>query len=809
MDWYSEGLEFTEDMEGVLSNLTGSFVDSRFAVIDNNDAIELDTIYLDFVFRYALDQPSWESIDCDGRTTLICCQNYGESSTIYTYINGSFKAFRFTECVASTNNPLYYIQKGALLRFHPESNTISTVFSDSITLDKYRITDVHEYGDITVLSMYMSEHLPLERLLLIRNGQIINEYENLIANQFCISKGKSFRQIGYEIIVDDLKDFSEISRIMILPEDIWCICGTDNDSNINLVKYENMKSNEDNSLTYDVRFARISAPDFHLDIFKEAKLHVKDGLLPSNSLDFKKTRIMFLEYSNNPFRPFLLNSCNIKKDGVKQIYTLIADVSRFDVQIAPLEGDEYIIYANGNDEKDKKTMKPVMKVIDSNAGKTVKKYSDKTEGQMYGVEGYSISQYIHAFTLNNGRNVIAQFDKWYDHKVLSTDRYTGQKYPDKNGIDGVILTKIGDKVRIGLIDKESEMSRVITYYSDFDHTLGNPGKQHRLNVPIEILNDGFKYPAIHGNSIDLEDYSFNDILYKKAFITDNVRKKENEWSVDEPIPLMILSGAIRESDQNFPRPYRPHMPHSCKFYEIGVILCTLQLGQISNEVMASIRIVIDPENDDILSEFTYKYIELYYHDGQYAVSQMAEYGGNEISHLFRAELFAKDLKTAFIDNIVGKEESSNNTLDNDSIAITNGFTAVVKEGNDYIHMSTSNERTKIPVDDYPIGLFFDGELSISIVQNNDNQRLNKLIISKKNMVKSITVKECTSLKLLSENNGVKTFQIQNYNKDNLTVPDNINESEITEAKHDVNSNHFKVGNGTLYQHQGVYGFMKN
>lgn len=804
LDWFSEDLKFKDDVDDDVIYLTGDYFNSRFAIIDNEDVLELDSISLDHMFLQALKNPVWKKIEYEGKTTYIYFCPYGNTNAIYTCFNGEFKAKYFTNRIRSTKNPLFYVDGHKVLRYDPSTNSFHTVCELQEISANYSPTGIQEYGDIIAISVYGDG----DHLYLVKDSRIIHEYTGIIDNQFCICEGRTFRQLDYEIIVDSIEDFGELGRIKILPEDQWCICGKDSEGNFGLIRYEHMSANEDNSISYDVRFARISTQDYKLDVFKEAKLHVECGIPPSHSLDFRKTRVVYIEYSDNPFRPCCVNSCNIKKDGIKQIYTLIADNSRFNLQIAPLEGDDYIIYADGNDEKNKKSMKPVMKVIDSSAGTTVKKYSDKTEGQLYGVEGFNISNMVGAFTLNNGRNVIAQFDRGSDHTVLSTDRYTGQKFPDKNGIHGVILSRTDRDVKIGLIEGEPQRTYEIKQFAEYDHTLKCTSPVESLNVPILSLGDSLRYPRVSGNSLELIDYSYEGTIFRKAVVTENVRIRENEWRLYEPIPLIIITGKAKEIDPSFPRPYKVQIRQPCKYYSVSVILCTLQLGMISNEVMAEIEIVLDPEQDYVLSENVYEDIELYYSDGKYAISQLTEYEENEITHLFRARIIDNgQIKT--IDNIVGRPDFSYSGLHNDSMVINQGFSAIVKEDKKVFHISTSGIKTPIDMDDYPIGLYLDEDLSVSIIQSTDVTDSDTLLIYKFGKLKKIEIKNCRSIRLLNNKCGQYIFAISNDAGKILTIPKDIENSHIGDAGQPVRSNHFKVGNGTVYQHQGVYGFMKN
>ena len=173
--------------------------------------------------------------------------------------------------------------------------------------------------------------------------------------QAIYADGKVFIHKGTRIEIYDSKSLELIKSFNSMDAERWIISGTDRDGTVSLVRLEDMVSDIGNGTNARVKFARLKAPEFKLDVFEGSSLQINNEWNLKFRMDVKDNILFCYHRDANRLKPVTLYRYILQSGALKESFTLNSNEGLFSSKVCPLRDGRVAIISMDNleDSKDK------------------------------------------------------------------------------------------------------------------------------------------------------------------------------------------------------------------------------------------------------------------------------------------------------------------------------------------------------------------------------------------------------------------------------------------------------------------------
>ncbi len=254
------------------------------------------------------------------------------------------------------------------------------------------------------------------------------------------AKGRLFVYKGRTIEVYDLQSMERVRSILALDIDRWMYCGTDTKGVISLVRLEDVESVSGKGSSAKIQFARLKAPEFKLDVFKDSCIELDMVWNLKFSLAVRDTIIFFYRRDGNRVKPITLNRYTFKSGQMKRSASRRVDESKFNARICELSRGRIAI-TSMDDREDNPNADPriTVRIMDCNTGR-----SELCDISKKGGSGHlDVSGIGDSFVLKEDcrEHVVVQFISSKTPLVCSRDAESRIQYPSEGGyVEGTVVS---------------------------------------------------------------------------------------------------------------------------------------------------------------------------------------------------------------------------------------------------------------------------------------------------------------------------------------------------------------------------------
>jgi hypothetical protein len=518
-------------------------------------------------------------------------------------------------------------------------------------------------------------------------------------------------------------DGSNVQRKKIINFGGWRSTGKFSNQYFSLIKFE--VSN--NQKTINVKFARLIPENGHVDVFEKACFDFNSDEWWRTDIDVKNLSVITREWNK-------IRSRTIKKDELKIVKTIIPSVDLTLSNMTSLGGKRYIISTTEDiedDEDSESWYEPRIRVMESEKGIKRKYKFNQTEGQMQGLAGYEIDSRSKAFSLDNGRFIVAEMFSQGKGVILSWDTSKGTRYPAKKSpsIYGRLLAKNDENsVFVSLAsgdivhnvttynEKMKEISKEKTIFSWRQSSSDSKSEELNPNVLLEkfsciselVNDDQAEYIEVVKNVAPSQEFKNGTVV----ILPIRVNSKSE---VPPPLPHIYTFGRIFDY---YARDFDNQNP---LWMNIQAIICTYSYGRLIDPIEINLDLVAlnDPDCKHLpLSAL--RHLSLCRVGDKYIIQQPIRQNLSDVSDdmMYKTRIIGNEIDFE-IENITGWQIKGSDTEKLFSLFIDNeSFSYVTIKGGDVLFVTNKNgkETTKKICNEgeyRPVALYSDESVSIS------------------------------------------------------------------------------------------------
>jgi hypothetical protein len=540
-----------------------------------------------------------------------------------------------------------------------------------------------------------------------------------------------------DICVSEL-DGSNVQRKKIINFGGWRSTGKSSNQCFSLIKFEV----SDNQKTVNVKFARLTPENGHVDVFEKACFDFNSHEWWHTDIDVKNLSVITREWNK-------ICSRTIKKEELKIVKAIIPSVDLTLSNMTSLGNERYVLSTTEDIEDSENTenpedmekenpenstnlwYQPRLRVMDSDDGSKITYKFDQT-GQMYGLPGYQIDSKSKAFSIDGGKFIVSEMFSGSKCRISSWEISDGKRYPADKAppIFGRLLTKVDENTVLVALESDGIVYNVATYNK----------KMTKISEEKTIFS--WDQSSSDSRSKELNP---NVLLEKFSCISGLVNENQPEYIeiVKNVVPFQQFKNGtvvilpIRVYSKSEIPPSLPHIYTFDRIFDcysgnlsnqnplvwmnIQAIICTYSYGRLIDPIEINLDLVArnDPECKH-LPHSALRHLSLYRVGGKYIIQQPIRQNLSDVSDdmMYKTRIIGNEIDFE-IENITGWQIKGSDTEKLFSLFIDHdSFSYVTVKGEDVLFVTNKNgkETTKKICNEgeyRPMALYSDKSVSIS------------------------------------------------------------------------------------------------
>ncbi|MBE6514937.1 MAG: hypothetical protein E7Z69_07935 [Thermoplasmata archaeon] len=240
--------------------------------------------------------------------------------------------------------------------------------------------------------------------------------------------GRIFIHKGSTIEVYDEESLDLLLSINPLDIDRWIVCGSDRDGTVSLVKVEDVESEIGSGSHASIRFARMKAPKFKLDIFEGCSLELDKVWNLRFGLSVRNDTVFCYNRDGNRVKPVTLNRYVLRSCEMKRSFTMSSDESKFSARICELSNHRIAVASMDDlDDNTSKDPRVTIRILDCDSGEGME-LCDLTKPARGHLAASYISE-VFSVKYDDADHVVVQFGSEDGSLICSRDANSRRHYP--------------------------------------------------------------------------------------------------------------------------------------------------------------------------------------------------------------------------------------------------------------------------------------------------------------------------------------------------------------------------------------------